>query len=121
MDFFCLTPNGMRAAYASPTLLATLPADRRASLRDRVLLLLTANPFYSLRGIRPGTSLKAAARRIHITGPFRVGLNDWYLLPNGPSRGILKVRHGLIEEIGIANRKLTSNRHLANRFLRSFD
>ncbi len=120
MDFFCLTPRGIRAGYASPKLLTTLPADQRARLRDRVVLLLTANRFYALRGIRPGTPLKAAARKCRLTGPFHVGLNDWYLLRDGRGRGILKVRHGAIQEIGIANRKLTSSRRSANRFLRSF-
>jgi len=30
--------------------------------------------------------------------------------PRRASRGVLKVRHGVIEEIGIANRSLTSGR-----------
>jgi len=121
MDFFCLTPTGIRAGYPSPKLLNTLPDARATTLRDRVVLLLTANRFYALRGIRPATPLKVAARRIRLTGPFRIGLNDWYLLPNGPSRGVLKVRHGTIEEIGIATRRLTANRHLTSDFFRSFD
>jgi hypothetical protein len=120
MDFFCLTPSGIRAGYASPKLLGTVPADRRGKLRHRVVLVLTANPYYALHGIRAGARLKTAARRIQLTGPFRVGGNDWYLSANGSSRGVLEVRHGVIEEIGIASRQLTSSRRLANRFLRSF-
>ncbi len=51
---------------------------------------------------------------------FHIGLNWWYLTRNGSSRGVLKVRHGVIEEIGIANKQLTANRRAADRFLSSF-
>ena len=30
---------------------------------------------------------------------FKVGVNTWYLTANGASHGVLKVRHGIIEEI----------------------
>jgi len=33
---------------------------------------------------------------------------------------VLKVRHGIVEEIGIADRRLTRNRAAARRFLTSF-
>jgi hypothetical protein len=49
-----------------------------------------------------------------------VGLNTWYLAPGTDSRGVLKVRHGVIEEVGIANRRLTASRVAARRFLKSF-
>jgi hypothetical protein len=48
------------------------------------------------------------------------GLNTWYLAPNGQSRGVLKVRHGLIEEIGIVDKRLTQPRRAASTFLNSF-
>ena len=49
-----------------------------------------------------------------------VGLNTWYLTPNGSSRGVLKSRHGKIEEIGIASKQLTGSRAAISRFLRGF-
>lgn len=36
---------------------------------------------------------------------FHVGANTWYLVAAGRSIGVLKVRHGQIQEIGIADRK----------------
>ena len=60
------------------------------------------------------------ARRLRVGKGFHVGLNWWYLAPNGSSRGVLKVRHGLIEEVGIADRQLTEGRRAARRFLSSF-
>ena len=105
MDFFCLRPAGIRVGYA----------------RETAVLLLTADRSSRLRGIQPGEALATAARRVALTGPFRVGLNAWYLLSNGRSRGVLKVRHGRVEEVGIANRSLTSDRQRDRRFLRSFN
>jgi hypothetical protein len=40
--------------------------------------------------------------------------------PDGASRGVLKVRHGVIEEIGVANRRLTDSSRADRRFLTSF-
>ena len=120
MDFFCLTPGGIRAGYPSPRLLRALPKRQRAKLSGHVIFLSTASPFYSLRGVRPGASLAAARRVLHLGGPLRVGLNDWYLAPYGRVRAVLKVRHGRVEEIGIAVKALTRNHRLALRFLKSF-
>lgn len=80
----------------------------------------TSNHYYTLRGVRPGTRLAKVARRLHAGRPFATGLNLWYLLPDGPSRGVLKVRHGVIEEIGIANPQLTRTRRAARVFFASF-
>lgn len=49
-----------------------------------------------------------------------IGINRWYLLKVGKGRGVLKVRHGNVQEIGIANPCLTRTRHRNSVFLRSF-
>ncbi len=120
MDFFCVRPNPVRVGYASPKLVRAVSRRARRGLENRVVLILTANPHYALRGVRANTRLAAVARRLHVGRAFHVGLNFWYLCPNGSSRGILKVRHGRIEEIGVASRSLTSSRALARRYLRTF-
>lgn len=104
MDFFCPARRGIRVGY----------------IQGRAVLVLTANPHYALHGVRPDTRLARAARRLHISHPFHVGRNTWYLTANGPSRGVLKVRRGVIEEIGIAPARLVKTRAAARRFLRSF-
>jgi hypothetical protein len=121
MEFLCLNPIGIRAGYPSPKLLRTLPRGVARRVQGKVVLLLTANPYYALRGARPGTPLSAAARHLGIGRGFHIGLNWWYLTPNGTSRGVLKVRRGTIEEIGIADKQLTNSRQAARRFLNSFD
>ncbi len=120
MDFFCLTPTGIRAGYPSPHLLSHLALKRQRQIRGRVILILTSSSYYSLRNLRPGATLAAARRVLRLTGQFHIGLNYWYLAPFGASRAVLKVRHGVVEEIGIAYRWLTGSRKQDFTFLRSF-
>ena len=120
MDFFCLKPVGIRAAYPSPAMLRGLTRKVRGRLSGRIVLLLTSDRLYALRGVRPGARLSKVGRRLHVGRQIRIGLNDWYLAPNGRSIGVLKVRHGVIEEIGIADLGLTAKRRTAVRFLKSF-
>ena len=118
-EFFCLSPIGVRVGYASPALLHDLPPRERGRYAGRVVWASTANPFYALRGVRPGMKL-ADARRLGLSQPYRIGLNTWYLTANGASTGVLKVRDGIVEEVGIAERGVTRGRPAASRFLHSF-
>ena len=120
IDVFCLAGSGIRVGYASQRLLKTLPRSRRRQLHRQIVLALTANRYYKLRGIKPGTRLASVAKRVHTSTGIRIGLNTWYLVPDGSGRGILKVRGGTIDEIGIANRLLTRDRTATLTFLRSF-
>jgi uncharacterized protein len=120
MDFFCLTPNGIRVGLASPGLIRSLPRQSRHGLAGRVVLVLTANRHFALRGVRPGMRLAAVAHRLRAGKPFYVGRNDWYLIPGRQTRGVLKVQHGLIEELGIASGRATHTRTEGRHFFRSF-
>ncbi|HET9102424.1 MAG TPA: DUF6351 family protein [Solirubrobacteraceae bacterium] len=120
MDFYCPTARGIRVGYPSPALLRTLPRHERNRVRGRAILVLTANHGYTLKGVHPGTRLAAVARRLRVGRPFRIGLNTWYLAPAGAGRGVLKVRRGRIEEIGIADKRLTTGRAASRRFLARF-
>ncbi|MFZ0044058.1 MAG: hypothetical protein WAK93_22305, partial [Solirubrobacteraceae bacterium] len=119
MDFFCPSHGGIRVGYPSPKLLRALSSRSRRQVRGRAILVLTADRHFALRGVRPGTRLAAARHRLRLDRGFTVGRNRWYLAPAGAARGVLKVRHGRVDEIGIADRNLTTTR-LARRFLRSF-
>jgi putative CocE/NonD family hydrolase len=120
MDFFCLSKSGIRVGFPSPRLLRSLPGAKRANYKGHVILALTASHSYALHGVRIGASLHAVAKKLHASPAYVVGLNTWYLTPNGPSRGILKVRHGKIQEIGVANQALTGSPAQIKRFLRGF-
>lgn len=70
--------------------------------------------------MRPGATLAAARKHLKLTGPFHIGLNSWYLATHSPTTAVLKVRHGIVQEIGIAGKSLTNNRKAQRKLLRSF-
>jgi hypothetical protein len=120
MDFFCLSGPGIRVGYPAPALLRMLRRSERGRDRGRVVLALTANRHYALHGVRPGMELARVARYLHVSRPFHVGKNFWYLTPGRPVRGVLKVRRRFIQEIGIAQERESATRAQDRRFFRSF-
>jgi hypothetical protein len=85
-----------------------------------VIWISTSSAYYAINGVRPGATITAAAKKLRVGKEFRIGLNDWYLAPAGPVTAILKVRHHLVQEIGIAERQLTEGRPAQRTFLTSF-
>ncbi len=119
MDFFCLASIGIRVGYPSPALLRPFSRAERRRVRGRIVLALTSNRYYALRGVHPGTRLATVARRLRLGSGFQLGRNRWYLAPNGPSRAVLKVRHGTIQEVGIADTALTRGPGAQRRFFQN--
>jgi hypothetical protein len=120
-DFFCVAPNGVRVGYPSPALLrALVPADQRAGYRNHVIWISTADQHATLNTVHPGEKITAVGNHLKLEPEFEVGANDWYLAPYGTSTAVLKVRHGVIEEIGIADHTSTTTRAADRVFLRSF-
>lgn len=100
-DNFCLYGGwGIRVGYPTSAVLRGLTIGNRRRVTGRIVLALTANPFYALDGVRPSMSLAATARRLRDGRPFHVGLSDWYLAPGTRARGVLKVRYGVIQSLG---------------------
>jgi hypothetical protein len=120
MDFFCPARRGIRVGYPSRSLLRSLAPAQRRRVSGRVVLALTASQHYALRGVRVGTRIARVARRLRAGRAFAVGRNRWYLVTDGHGRGVLKVQHGVIEEVGIADVALTRGRPRARRFLAGF-
>jgi hypothetical protein len=105
MDFFCITRGRIRVGYR----------------HGRAVLVLTANRRYALRGVHTRTKLRKVAHRLHLRRGFTVGKNTWYVVPGKRVNGILKVQHGVIRELGLADRALTTgSRHKVRRFFTSF-
>jgi hypothetical protein len=119
-DNFCLYhASGIRVGYASHKLLGRALAHH-PTLTGRIVLALTANPYYTIDGIRPGSTLNAAAHHLHLGPAIHTGHNDWYIITGPTSNGVLKVRHGIIKEIGIATEILTSTASAQKDLLSSF-
>jgi hypothetical protein len=119
-DFFCPARGGIRVGYASSALLHQLDARARRGISGRVVLVLTASTHYAIRGVHAESRLATARRHLKLQPVFHIGRNDWYLAADGNVRAVLKVRHGLVQEIGIADNHLTAPRRQASGFLRSF-
>ena len=102
-DFFCLTPLGILVGYPPPGLLAALPASERGLFYGRVVWISTANAFYSLLGVRPGTTVAVAGTLLKLIGPFHVGANVWYLAQDGSYLIVLIVRGGIVAQLGVAD------------------
>jgi hypothetical protein len=119
-DFFCLTPIGVRVGYASPLLLKVVPKQARAALKGRVVWASTANAYYTIKGIRAGARLAAAKKKLDVGKPLHIGPNYWYLAPDGKSTAVLKVRHGIVDEIGIVDKALTDGRTAQSALMHSF-
>jgi hypothetical protein len=99
-------------------------AERTGRRDRRHLKLLRApgqppssdKPRYAVDGIRAGATLTAAEQALKHGYLFRVGLNYWYIAPVRGASAVLKVRHGLVEEVWIAVKQLTGS-HKADREL----
>jgi len=121
-DNFCLYGgSGIRVGYPSAKLLHTLTADQRTHMAKTIVIALTSNPYYQLDGTRPGTRLAGVQKRLRVPKAIHIGLNYWYITPGHAANGVLKVRHGVIQEIGIANKQLTDGRKAQQHLLNSFN
>jgi hypothetical protein len=119
MDFYCqVSSDGVRAFYPSPQLLRRLPAHKRGAYRNRVIVLLTAGHRYKLHGVVAGMKLASARKRLHPGRAYHVGKNFWYVTANGGSDGLLKVRRGVVQEVGIASKTFARTVADRKRFLR---
>jgi len=90
------------------------------SLRARIVFATTANPYYSLDGVSPGMNVASDAKCLHLSRALHIGANTWYVIRGTKANEVLKVRAGVIQEIGILNRSLTSTRAGQGLLLRFF-
>jgi hypothetical protein len=121
-DDFCLFGGwGIRVAYPPSRLLTPLGRARGRRLAGKIVIALTANPFYALDGVAPGASLQLARSKLRLGKVFRIGLNDWYVAQRaGAANGVLKVRGGIVQEVGLVNKQLTGTRRAQSRLLIGF-
>jgi len=119
-EFFCLTPNGVRVGLGSPALLKTLPKRSRGKYSGRVVWVSTSSAYYTANGIRAGATVAAAGKKLKLESPFHIGANYWYLASIGGSEAILKVRGGIVQELGIGDKVLLKGRKAQRAFLSSF-
>jgi hypothetical protein len=121
-DNFCLYHGwGIRLGYPTGALLKTVAKSARSMYSSHVVLALTANSYYALLGARPGAEVASVAKHLGLGKPFKVGSNDWYFGRGSYARTIVKVRNGVIQEVGLASLGLTTTRSQERVFINSFD
>jgi hypothetical protein len=120
-DVFCLTPAALTVGYAStPRLLGVVARPARGSLAGRVVWIATSARVFALDGVRVGTKLGLAAHRMKLGKALAIGSARWYLAPAGRATVALKVRGGVVQEVGLAARQLTGSRSAQRRLLSAF-
>jgi hypothetical protein len=119
---FCLYAGfGIRVAFPSAKELRSLKPGERSKYKGKIVIALTANPVYKLKGVKPGERIAAVAKRLHAEKPFHIGINFWYFAPEGSATGVMKVRNGIIYEVGIATKALSSGSYKSQfKFMNSF-
>lgn len=121
MDDFCLYAGwGIRVEYPSSKLLHRLSARDRHRISDRVVLALSSNPFYTFGGIGPGATLAAAQHKMRLGKKLHLGPNDWYFASGKQANLVLKVRNGIVYELGIADKRLSTGKQGELRLLQGF-
>jgi hypothetical protein len=64
--------------------------------------------------------VSTARKYVDVETPFHIGRDYWYLAADGSVTAILKVRGGIVQEIGIADKRATTDRASQRTFLTSF-
>jgi hypothetical protein len=120
-ELFCVAPDGVRAGYASPQLLAALSRTQKAAIRGRVIWASTSNPLYTIEGIRSGDSLSQAATALRHGATLKLGNNEWYLARAGSTTAVVQISsRGAVAEIGIVKAALMRSAKLKRIVLSSF-
>jgi hypothetical protein len=103
-DEFCL-PGGAGA--------------RVGYVKGAAALAMTTNPYYSYGEIRVSTTLDAVSRLLgsQLHGGYRRGASRWYTARSNGAVVFLRVRAGIVREIGIGSSKLARTPTAQRRLL----
>lgn len=119
VDRYCLSDGGtVRIAYATPRERSRLSRSERRRIGRESIFVLTTSRSLRIRGVRRGMGVRALHRRIGRGNRVRVGRNTWYFRKGRNSRHIFKVQGGRVQEMGIADARLTAGTRRAKRFFR---
>jgi 6-phosphogluconolactonase len=110
---YCIAGGKIRVAYSSHAL-----AHTRHVRAGRLVIALTGNHYYAIHGVRSGTVVNTARKRLHLGRPIVLGKNAWYFIPGKTATRIVKAQHGTIREIGVTSRAAAHTRAQETYLLR---
>ena len=120
VDSYCQAGGGiLRIGYPTALLNRFLTPPQRRRVRGKAILAISNNRRLRLRGIGVGTSTTELARLLRGELRFKVGKNVWFVAAGSSSRLLFRTRSGRVQELGLANKRLTSTRRGTLRFLRA--
>jgi predicted RecA/RadA family phage recombinase len=111
-DVICLAPAGLRVGYPSPRLLSALSSGRARQLRGRAIWITTANRHYAVDHVTVGTRMAVATHTLPGGSTVKVAKSTWYVVRKSRSTLLLKIHHGLVQELGIASNATTGTAHM---------
>jgi hypothetical protein len=124
LDKYCADPSGwFRIGYPNARLNRPFGRSLRRSVSNRVVLILTSSPRFSVSGITPRkTTASSAAKVLKNEAHFRIGKNSWYVVRASGQRLLLvKAQGGLVREIGLGDGRVAATRTLLLRYLRAWE
>jgi hypothetical protein len=98
----CFQPRGMRVEHPTAELLKAIPASQRSHWKNRVALMMTTSTHYSFHGVRPTTKWSTAKKDFHFVAHYLVNGDTYYVIKDGKSDVILKVRGRTVYGIGVS-------------------
>ena len=117
IDRFCLSDaRVVRVGYSTKRFRMGLGRQGRRYARSKALLALTSSRRFRVRGIRVGARERVVRRRIG-GRPIRIGANRWYVKRAKRARIVVKVRGARVREVGLLNKRFTTNRAKTRRTL----
>jgi hypothetical protein len=121
LDRYCARGGGtFRIGYPTSRLSKTLKRSVRRKVKGRVVIVLTSNKGFSLKGIRPGSSSSKAASKLKHERKLKVGKNRWLVVPGRKVTLLVRIQGGKVREIGIGDGRLTHGTKATKRFLRAW-
>jgi hypothetical protein len=104
---YCLEGGKIRVAAPVAALVRRLSVTQRRRVAGRVIIELTGNRHYAIRGVTAHTKLSTAAHKLNLGTGITVGRNTWYLVSSRTRAWVFKVQAGTIDEIGVVAPSLT--------------
>jgi hypothetical protein len=121
LDRYCARGGGtFRIGYPTKRLSRTLKRSVRGKVKGRVVIVLTSNKGFSLKGLRPGDSSHKAGRKLKHERKLKVGKNRWLVVPGRTVTLLVRIQSGKVREIGIGDGRLTHGTKATKRFLRAW-
>jgi hypothetical protein len=123
LDKYCAIPKGwFRIGYPNTRLFKPYGRSLKNATRNRVVLILTSSPRFTLLGLTRGDKRAKVRQKLKKEFSFVVGANRWYVVRTTGKRILLvKVQDGLVREIGLGDGRFAKTNRLLKAYLRAWE